>query len=461
MNQRKEKDALGEVNVPSDKYWGAQTQRSLEHFRAGAGKDTWSREVIWALGVVKKAAALANRELDKLSPEQADLIVRAAEVVIEGKMDEHFPLVVWQTGSGTQTNMNANEVIANLANEMAGSALGTKTPIHPNDQVNMGQSSNDVFPAVMHLAALKTLSGSLIPSLEAMIATIGGLEIAHANVLKIGRTHLMDAVPITFGQELSGWRSALVGDLERIRSCMAKLGELALGGTAVGTGLNTHPEFGDRAAAAIGKMTGYVCVSSPNKFESLTLHNAVLAAHGHLRTTATSLIKIANDVRWMASGPHAGLSEIAIPANEPGSSIMPGKVNPTQAEALIMICYQVFGHDAAMSLANASGNFELNVAKPLMLHDFIASSKLLAEGIRGFTDFCLRGIKPNEKKLREYVAENLMLATALSPHIGYEKSARAVKMAEKENISLKEAVTALGFAKPEEFDRWADPAKMI
>ncbi len=381
---RIEKDTMGDIAVPSDRYWGAQTQRSLKYFQAGAGRDTMPRELIKAFGILKKAAAMANVELELLPKEKGDLIIQVADEVIAGKLDEHFPLVIWQTGSGTQTNMNVNEVISNRAIEISGGVMGSKKPIHPNDDVNKAQSSNDTFPTAMHIAAVEVL-GRLVEALKDLKKTLENKASAHANVIKIGRTHLMDATPLSLGQEISGWAQMVDHGLQRIAATLPQLYELALGGTAVGTGLNTHPEFATKGAAKIASLTNQPFVSAPNKFEALAGHDALVFAHGALKTLACSLMKIANDVRWLASGPRAGLGEISIPENEPGSSIMPGKVNPTQSEALTMICAQVLGNDVAVNIGGASGNFELNVFKPLMIHNFIHSAKLLAKGVEGFT----------------------------------------------------------------------------
>src|SRR6201993_3415029 len=391
---RIEKDTMGEIAVPSDRYWGAQTQRSLKYFQAGAGRDTMPREVIKALGILKKAAAMANVELKLLEKEKGDLIIQAADEVISGKLDDHFPLVIWQTGSGTKTNMNVNEVISNRAIEISGGVMGSKKPIHPNDDVNKAQSSNDTFPAAMHIAAVEVLAG-LMEAVKELKKKLEEKAIAYAKVIKIGRTHLMDAVPLSLGQEISGWAQMLENDLKRIDVTLPHLYQLALGGTAVGTGLNTHPEFAERAAAKIAALTKRPFVSAPNKFEALAAHDALVFAHGALKTLACSLLKIANDVRWLASGPRAGLGEISIPENEPGSSIMPGKVNPTQSEALTMICAQVLGNDVALNIGGASGNFELNVFKPLIIHNFLWSVRLLADGSISFNDNCAAGIEPN------------------------------------------------------------------
>ena len=457
---RIEKDTMGDIAVASDRYWGAQTQRSLKYFQAGAGRDTMPRELIKAFGILKKAAAQANVELKLLEKEKGDLIVRVADEVIAGKLDDHFPLVIWQTGSGTQTNMNVNEVISNRAIEIAGGVMGSKKPIHPNDDVNKAQSSNDTFPTAMYIAAVEVL-GALATALQELKKTLDQKSATYASVIKIGRTHLMDAVPLSLGQEISGWAQMLDNDLKRVAATLPQLYELALGGTAVGTGLNTHPEFAVKAAAKIAALTGQPFISAPNKFEALSGHDALVFAHGALKTLACSLMKIANDVRWLASGPRAGLGEIHIPENEPGSSIMPGKVNPTQSEALTMICAQVFGNDVAINVGGASGNFELNVFKPLMIHNFIHSAKLLAKGVESFTHHCVEGLEPNAARIDELMKKSLMLVTALNPHIGYDNAAKIAKKAHAEGTTLKDAALALGLVKAEDFDKWIKPEEMI
>ena len=457
---RVEKDTMGEIEVPSDRYWGAQTQRSLKYFQAGAGHHTMPRELIKAFGILKKAAAMANAELKLLEKEKADRIIQVADDVISGKLDNHFPLVVWQTGSGTQTNMNVNEVISNRAIEISGGVMGSKKPIHPNDDVNLAQSSNDTFPTAMHIAAVEVLD-SLVGALKDLKKTLDEKVTANANVIKIGRTHLMDAVQLSLGQEISGWAQMIENDIKRINATLPGLYQLALGGTAVGTGLNTHPEFADRAAAKIAALTGKPFVSAPNKFEALAAHDALVFAHGALKTLACSLMKIANDVRWLASGPRAGLGEITIPENEPGSSIMPGKVNPTQSEALTMICAQVLGHDVAVNICGASGNFELNVFKPLIIYNFIHSANLLAKGVEGFNHHCVAGLQPNAARIDELMKKSLMLVTALNPHIGYDNAAKIAKKAHAEGTTLKEAALALGLVKEEDFDKWIKPEEMI
>ena len=459
MSQRIEKDSMGEISVEADRYWGAQTQRSLEHFQAGAGRDTLPREMIWAFGVLKKAAALTNAELGLLPDDKATLIVKAADEVMEGKLDAHFPLVVWQTGSGTQSNMNVNEVISNRAIEMAGGKLGSKQPVHPNDDVNKAQSSNDTFPTAMHIAAVAVLV-PLVKAVTELRDVLVKKSEDHQGVVKIGRTHLMDAVPLTLGQEISAWVTMLDNDLRRIALTLPHLYELALGGTAVGTGLNTHPQFAAKAAGKIAALTNQPFVSAPNKFEALSGHDSLVFAHGALKTLAASLNKIANDVRWLSSGPRAGLGEISIPENEPGSSIMPGKVNPTQSEAVTMICAQVMGNDVAVNIGGMSGNFELNVFKPLIIHNFIHSAKILAKGVEGFTHHCAAGIEPNLKRINELMNSSLMLVTALNPHIGYNKAAQIAKKAHHDGSTLKAAALALGLLTEKQYDTWIVPEKM-
>jgi fumarate hydratase, class II len=457
---RIEKDTMGEIAVAADRYWGAQTQRSLKYFQAGAGRDTMPRELIKAFGILKKAAAMANLELKLLDRERGDLISQVADEVIDGKLDDHFPLVIWQTGSGTQTNMNVNEVISNRAIEISGGVMGSKKPIHPNDDVNKAQSSNDTFPTAMHIAAVEVLD-SVMEAVKDLKNNLEEKAEANAGVIKIGRTHLMDATPLSLGQEISGWAQMLENNLQRIDATLPHLYQLALGGTAVGTGLNTHPEFADKGAAKIAALTNRPFVSAPNKFEALAGHDALVFAHGALKTLACSLMKIANDVRWLASGPRAGLGEISIPENEPGSSIMPGKVNPTQSEALTMICAQVLGNDVAVNIGGASGNFELNVFKPLIIHNFIHSAKLLSKGVEGFTQHCIAGLQPNAARIDELMKKSLMLVTALNPHIGYDNAAKIAKKAHAEGTTLKEAALSLGLVKAEDFDKWIKPEEMI
>jgi fumarate hydratase, class II len=456
---RTETDSMGAIEVPADHYWGAQTQRSLHHFNIGP--DRMARSMIRAFGVLKKAAAQVNQDLGKLADDKARLIVQAAEEVAVGKLDAEFPLRIWQTGSGTQTNMNANEVISNRAIEIAGGKLGSKKPIHPNDDVNMSQSSNDTFPTAMHVAAAEEIVKLLIPSVRELRDALHAKSVEFADIVKIGRTHLMDAVPLTLGQEFSGYVAQLDADLKRIDAVLPDIYELAIGGTAVGTGLNTHPEFADRTAAKIAGLTGLPFVSAPNKFAALAAHDALVMASGALRTLACSLMKIANDVRWMGSGPRCGLGELRLPENEPGSSIMPGKVNPTQSEAMTMVCLQVIGNDTAIAAAGTQGNFELNVFKPLIIHNLLHSITLLANACASFTSHCVLGIQPDRERIAGYVANSLMLVTALSPHIGYDKAAKVAKKAHEENTTLRQAAVALGYLKPEEFDRHVQANKML
>jgi len=460
QNTRIEEDALGEVAVPAEHLWGAQTQRSVENFPIGRGRYRWGRRVVRAFGIVKKSAALANAALDQLPRDKAELIARAADEVVAGRWDDEFPLVVFQTGSGTQSNMNANEVIANRAIQLAGGVIGSKKPIHPNDDVNRGQSSNDVFPTVMHVATVQALTEALLPALAALRETLDAKARAYAGVVMIGRTHLQDATPLTVGQMISGWVAQLDETVGGVRATLPGLYALALGGTAVGTGLNAHPDFGTRAAAEIARETGQPFVPASNKFAALAAHDAMVAASGALRTLAGALMKIANDVRWYASGPRAGLAELTIPENEPGSSIMPGKINPTQAEALTMVAVHVFGNDHAVAFAGSQGNFQLNVYKPIILHDVVDSIELLGEAVRSFDERCARGLAPDERVIAEHVERSLMLVTALVPHIGYEKAARISLTAYRENLSLREAAIKLGYVTGEEFDRWVRPADM-
>jgi len=456
---RTETDSMGPIEVPAEHYWGAQTQRSLHHFNIGP--DRMARSMIRAFGLLKKAAALVNQDLGKLGDDKARLIVRAAEEVVSGKLDAEFPLRIWQTGSGTQTNMNANEVISNRAIELAGGKMGSKKPIHPNDDVNMSQSSNDTFPTAMHIATAEEIVNLLIPAVQKLRDALHAKARAFADIVKIGRTHLMDAVPLTLGQEFSGYVAQLDADLRRIDAVLPDIYELAIGGTAVGTGLNTHPEFADRTAAKIAELTGLSFVSAPNKFAALAAHDALVMASGALRTLACSLMKIANDIRWMGSGPRCGLGELRLPENEPGSSIMPGKVNPTQSEAMTMVCLQVIGNDTAIAAAGTQGNFELNVFKPLIIHNLLHSITLLANACVSFTEFCVNGIEPDRERIASYVANSLMLVTALSPHIGYDKAAKVAKKAHEENTTLRQAAVELGYLKPEEFDRYVRADKML
>ncbi|HVK40523.1 MAG TPA: class II fumarate hydratase [Candidatus Kapabacteria bacterium] len=459
MSYRIEKDTMGEMQVPSDRYYGAQTARSLENFKIGG--DRFPRELIRALGVCKLAAARANVALGVLSQEKAELIERAAQEVIDGRLDDHFPLVVWQTGSGTQSNMNANEVISNRAIEMAGGEMGSKKPIHPNDDVNKGQSSNDVFPGAMHVAAAERVVRHLTPRVEALRDTLRAKSMEFMGIVKIGRTHLMDATPLTLGQEISGWAQQLDNDLRRIEMALDGLYELALGGTAVGTGLNTHPEFPERVAEEISTITGLPFRTAPNKFESLAAHDAIVFASGALKTLACSLMKIANDVRWLASGPRSGIGEITIPENEPGSSIMPGKVNPTQSEAMTMVCAQVIGNDVAINVGGMSGNFELNVFKPVMIHNFLNSVRLLGDACESFNEHCAVGIEPHVKGIQTHLENSLMLVTALNPHIGYDNAAAIAKKAHKEGTTLRQAAMSLGLLTDEQFTEWVRPEEMV
>jgi fumarate hydratase class II len=454
---RTETDSMGAIEVPADRYWGAQTERSLHHFNIG--DDRMPREMIRALGILKKAAAQVNEDLGKLPPDKARLIIQACDEVIEGKLDAHFPLRVWQTGSGTQTNMNANEVISNRAIELAGGVMGSKTPVHPNDDVNMSQSSNDTFPTAMYIAAAEQLN-KLIPRVQQLHDAIAAKAKEFAGVVKIGRTHLQDATPLTVEQEMSGWASLVERDGERLQAALPGLLDLAIGGTAVGTGLNSHPEFGGRAAKKIAELTGLPFKSHPNKFAALSAHDELVFASGALKTLASSLMKIANDVRWLASGPRAGLGELVLPENEPGSSIMPGKVNPTQSEALTMVAVQVFGNDLATSFGGSQGNFELNVYKPVMIHNFLHSVRLLHDAIPSFVEFCIAGIELNRDQIDAHLRSSLMLVTALNPHIGYDKAAQVAKNAHKKKISLRDSAIELGFLTGEEFDRLVKPEEM-
>ena len=448
-NFRIEHDTMGEIKVPSEKYWGAQTQRSLENFRIGQGIETMPREIIHAFGILKKAAARANNFLnpEKLTAEKLSLIEQASDEIISGKLAENFPLVVWQTGSGTQSNMNANEVVANRANEIAGKKI-----LHPNDDVNMSQSSNDTFPTAMNISAVLALTKNLIPALEDLILTFKNLEDENKNIVKTGRTHLQDAVPINFEQEISGWRSSLEHDRKLINLALTPLRELALGGTAVGTGLNAPEGFAEKSAEEISKLTGENFVTAENKFHALTSKDEIVFAHGALKALAADMMKIANDIRWLASGPRCGLGEISIPENEPGSSIMPGKVNPTQCEQVTMVAVQVMGNDSAVGFSASQGNFELNVFMPVIAYNFLQSARLLSESIKSFNENCVKGIKANKEKMRSNLHNSLMNAAVLNPYIGYENAAKTVKLAFEENISLKEACVKLGFLTPERFD---------
>jgi fumarate hydratase, class II len=457
MATRTERDSMGPIDVDDARYWGAQTERSLRHFRIGG--ERMPREIIQALALVKKASALVNRDLGLLPDDTCRWIVAAADEVLAGALDGEFPLVVWQTGSGTQTNMNVNEVIANRASELAGGRRGDKR-IHPNDQVNLSQSSNDVFPAAIHVAVTEQLAAQL-PVVAALRDTLAAKAAAFADVVKIGRTHLMDATPLTLGQEISGWVAQLDHALAAVHATLPALHELALGGTAVGTGLNTHPEYAERVAAKLAELTGRPFVTAPNKFAALAGHEPVVAAHGALKTLAAALMKIANDVRWLASGPRSGIGELAIPENEPGSSIMPGKVNPTQSEAMTMVCVQVLANDVAVGVAGASGNFELNVFKPLIAHATLQSIRLLGDACRSFDEHCARGIEPRRDEIAAKLARSLMLVTALAPHIGYDKAAQIAKHAHTTGGTLREAALALGLVTAEQFDAWVRPEDMV
>ncbi len=458
MNYRIEKDTIGEIKVPGDKYWGAQTQRSKENFKIGDEK--MPLEVIKAFAQLKKACAIANNDLGNLPDVKKEAIARACDEVMEGKFDAHFPLVVWQTGSGTQSNMNVNEVVAHRGNEIL-EEQGSDERIHPNDDINMSQSSNDTFPTAMHVAAYEALYKRLLPALEQLKGTLLKKEDAFMEIIKIGRTHLQDATPVTLGQEISGWRAMLDKCELMIKESSAHLLNLAIGGTAVGTGINAHPSFGDKVSAQISEQTGYSFVSSDNKFHALTSHDEIVYVHGALKGLAADLTKIANDVRWLASGPRSGIGEISIPTNEPGSSIMPGKVNPTQSEALTMVAVQVFGNDAAIGFAASQGNFELNVYKPVIIYNFLQSVHLLADSMVSFDEKCIQGLEPNIEVIEENVNRSLMLVTALNPHIGYEKAADIAKLAFNEGTTLKEAAIKTGYLTEEQYDEWIDPRKMV
>jgi fumarate hydratase class II len=457
---RVETDSMGKVNVPADRYWGAQTERSRDNFKIGVERFRWGRPVIRSLGILKKAAALANGELGQLPPATVKLIVQAADEVIAGTLDDHFPLVVFQTGSGTQSNMNANEVISNRAIELAGGVLGSKSPVHPNDDVNRGQSSNDTFPTAMHIAAVEVIHDRLLPAVRALRDVFATLETRYAAIVKIGRTHLQDATPITLGQEISAWRAQLDDRIASVERSLAGLSELAIGGTAVGTGLNAHPRFGDVAAGFIARETGHPFVSAPNKFAALSAHDALVEVSAAERGLAMALFKIANDIRWLASGPRCGIGEITIPENEPGSSIMPGKVNPTQCEALTMVCVQVFGNDAAVAFAGSQGHFQLNVFKPLMVHNVLESAELIADACDSMRIHCAEGIEPNLERIKHHLDDSLMLVTALNTHIGYENAAKIAKRAHADGTSLKQAAVASGLVTPEQYDQWVVPAAM-
>ena len=459
MTTRTESDSMGPIEVDASRYWGAQTERSLHHFKIGTEK--MPGELIRALAMIKKAAALTNAELDVLAPEIAQRIVAAADEVIAGKFPDEFPLSVWQTGSGTQTNMNVNEVIAGRANELATGVRGGKTPVHPNDHVNHSQSTNDAFPTAIHLALVDRIQAHLVPAVTALRRTLANKADDFGDIVKIGRTHLQDATPLTLGQEMSGWVAQLDHGLAALRASLVPAHELALGGTAVGTGLNAHPKYAHRVAERLAELTNHPFISAPNKFQALASHDAVLFVHGALRTLAASLIKIANDVRWLASGPRCGIGELTIPENEPGSSIMPGKVNPTQCEAMTMVCTQVLGNDTALAVAGASGNFELNVYKPLVAHAVLQSVRLLGDACASFDEHCARGIEPNRAEIAKKLHGSLMLVTALAPHVGYDNAAKIAKRAHHDGTSLKEAAAALQLVKPEDFDRWVIPEQMV
>ncbi|HEY0482857.1 MAG TPA: class II fumarate hydratase [Kofleriaceae bacterium] len=459
MATRTETDSMGPIDVDTERYWGAQTQRSLENFRIGG--ERMPGELVRALATIKKASALVNRDLGLLPEAKAQLIAAAADEVIRGDLDREFPLVVWQTGSGTQTNMNVNEVIANRAIELAGGVRGSKRPIHPNDDVNLSQSSNDVFPAAMHVAAAERVVHHLLPAVARLRDTLAGKSRAFADIVKIGRTHLQDATPLTLGQEISGWVAQLDHATTALGAALPAIHELALGGTAVGTGLNTHPEYAVRVAARLAELTGLAFVTAPNKFAALAGHDALVGLHGAIKQLATALMKIANDVRWLASGPRSGLGELVIPENEPGSSIMPGKVNPTQCEALTMVCAQVLGNDVAVSIGAASGNFELNVFKPLIAHNVLQSIRLVGDACTSFDEHCARGIEPDRAEIDRKLRGSLMLVTALAPHIGYDKAAQVAKHAHAHGTTLRDAAIALGLVTGDDFDRWVRPEAMV
>ena len=458
MSTRTETDSMGNIDVPENSYYGAQTARSLIHFDIGT--ETMPREIIRGMGILKKASAIVNSELGLMPGNIKGLICQAADEVIEGKLDEHFPLRVWQTGSGTQSNMNTNEVIANRAIVIAGGIIGSKDPVHPNDHVNMGQSSNDTFPTAMHISTVERVNDALIPAISTLAGSFRKKTSEFQDIIKIGRTHLMDATPLTLGQEFSGYTTQLEYALDRINGCMPRIYQIALGGTAVGTGLNSHKDFAVKVANQIAELTGYPFVTAPNKFESLAAHDAIVEVSGVLKTIACSLMKIANDIRWLGSGPRCGIGEIVLPANEPGSSIMPGKVNPTQSEALTMVAAQVIGNDTVINVGGSSGNFELNVFKPVMIYNLLQSIRLLADSCRSFNDHCVVGIEPDRAHIEKHLNGSLMLVTALNPHIGYDNAAKVAKKAYQDNITLKEAAAALNLLTPEEFDEKVRPEKM-
>ena len=457
---RTDKDSLGQVKVPADRLWGAQTQRSIENFPIGRDRFVWGRRVIRALGLLKKAAALANAELGQLPPEKAELIARAADDVIAGRLDDEFPLVVWQTGSGTQSNMNANEVIANRAIQLAGGAVGSKEPVHPNDDVNKGQSSNDTFPTAMHVAAVEEIQDNLLPAIATLRATLDEKANAYDDVVMVGRTHLQDATPVRLSQVISGWVAQLDHAVAGIERALPGIYNLAIGGTAVGTGLNSHARFGDVVAAKLEAETGKPFRAASNKFSALSAHDAMVDVSASLRTLSVALYKIANDVRYYAMGPRAGIAELKIPENEPGSSIMPGKINPTQSEALTMVCVQVFGNDVSVAFAGSQGAFQLNVYKPVMLHNVLESASLMADAVRSFNDNAAVGIEPNLKVIEQHLQGSLMLVTALNPHIGYERSAEIALKAYREDKSLRDAAVELGYVSAEDFDKWVRPEDM-
>ena len=458
MGERIERDTMGELSVPDDRYWGAQTARSLMNF--DIGNDLMPREVIRAFGILKKAAARTNKDLGTLDSNIADLIISAASEVVSGDLDDHFPLSVWQTGSGTQSNMNANEVIANRAIEMTGGVLGSKTPIHPNDHVNKAQSSNDTFPTAMHISGAETIYHHVLPSIRALRDALAEKAKQWQDIVKIGRTHLMDAVPLTLGQEVGGWVAQLDASISRIETALEDLFEIALGGTAVGTGLNTHPEFAERVANDIASQTHLPFRSASNKFAQLAAHDSIVAMSGALSVLAVSLMKIANDVRWLGSGPRSGLGELELPANEPGSSIMPGKVNPTQCEALTMVCAQVMGNHTAVTVGGSQGNFELNVFKPMMIYNLLHSATLLTDSCRSFREKCIEGLQPNRENIREHLDNSLMLVTALNNHIGYDAAAKIAKNAHENGLTLKESALQLGLLTSDQFDEWVRPEDM-
>ncbi|KHS90744.1 class II fumarate hydratase [Pectobacterium brasiliense] len=456
---RSEKDSMGPIDVPAERLWGAQTQRSLEHFRISEEK--MPRALIYALAQTKRAAARVNMDLSLLPADRGNAIIQAADEVLTGQHAGEFPLAIWQTGSGTQSNMNMNEVLANRASELLGGERGNNRLVHPNDDVNKSQSSNDVFPTAMHVAAVVAINEHLIPELKALHATLASKAEQFKDIVKIGRTHLQDATPLTLGQEISGWAAMLQHNLKHIENSVPHICELALGGTAVGTGLNTHPEYAVRVAAELAKLTGQPFVTSPNKFEALATCDALVHGHGALKGLAASLMKIANDVRWLASGPRCGIGELSIPENEPGSSIMPGKVNPTQCEALTMLCCQVMGNDVAVNIGGASGNFELNVYRPMVIHNFLQSIRLLADGMKSFDEHCAVGIEPNRDRINQLLNESLMLVTALNTHIGYDKAAEIAKKAHKEGLTLKAAALKLNYLTEAQFDEWVRPEEMV